>query len=1041
MKVTETAIKRPAGMTMVIMFFVVLGLFGFSKIGADLFPKSDMPVITIISQYPGAGPEEMESQVVNDLEEAVSSLSGLKYSRSWINEGMAFTVLEFTMETDVNVAAADAQKAIDSLMIKLPKEVEKPVVQKVNMNADPVLTLSVSGQRPLNEIYDIVKDTIKTRLETIPGVATINIIGGQKQQVRVNIDRIRMESYGVSVNQVIQLLKAENLNVPSGNIKGSNLQYDVRLVGKFKTLEDIRKLPVPIATGATVSLQEIATINDSFAEIDQYSRLNQVDSVGMTIQKQSDASIVETVKGLRLELAEIQKAMPTDVKIVISDDASIFVNNSLSDTQRTLVEGVIMTGIVLLFFLREWRSVFIVMVAIPTSIIATFMMMYFMGYTFNILSLMGLSLCVGILVDDSIVVLENIHRHLQMGKNPIQAAIDGRKEIGMAAVAITLSDVVVFGPIAFMQGMVGQMFREFGMTVVVATLFSLFVSFTMTPMLAAKFYGQLPDGTKKPKKKFRYWELIGSQTDRIGDFVIEFYRRILVRVLDNRLKALAVIIIALIGALMLIPSIGFEFMSKSDQSKFKITIEMPSGTSLVTTDRVVKDLENKIAKIPEVSHYTATVGSSSGALYSVVTSHLANINIILKPKNERDKTVWEVADITRGWINNYPGVKLKILEAPMPGLSYMEAPIMVEVRGSDNAVLADLAQKMENIIKTTPGTTDVYMSWKEDAKPEYQVIVDRDKASVFGLTAGEIAQGLRAAMAGDKATKIKLNGKDVDIWVQLSDVNRKSVEDISNVTITNRFGQTVLIRQLADIVSSQGPTEIRHKNRERMITILGNYKDVSLSALVKSFEAGFAKMDLPNGYDIGYDGEIKQMSESNSDLFQALLLSLILVYMILVILYESFLTPFIRMLSLPVGIIGAMLALFLTGNSLNIMSLIGIIMLDGLAAKNGTLLIDYTNTLMKRGMNLKDALLEAGSKRLRPIFMTSTTMIFGMLPTALALADGAEIRKGMGIVLVGGLITSTILTPILLPVAYTLLDDLRQMLNKKFKVDKPVKIC
>jgi HAE1 family hydrophobic/amphiphilic exporter-1 len=669
------------------------------------------------------------------------------------------------------------------------------------------------------------------------------------------------------------------------------------------------------------------------------------------------------------------------------------------------------------------------------------MMMYFMGYTFNILSLMGLSLCVGILVDDSIVVLENIHRHLQMGKNPIQAAIDGRKEIGMAAVAITLSDVVVFGPIAFMQGMVGQMFREFGMTVVVATLFSLFVSFTMTPMLAAKFYGQLPDGTKKPKKKFRYWELIGSQTDRIGDFVIEFYRRILVRVLDNRLKALAVIIIALIGALMLIPSIGFEFMSKSDQSKFKITIEMPSGTSLVTTDRVVKDLENKIAKIPEVSHYTATVGSSSGALYSVVTSHLANINIILKPKNERDKTVWEVADITRGWINNYPGVKLKILEAPMPGLSYMEAPIMVEVRGSDNAVLADLAQKMENIIKTTPGTTDVYMSWKEDAKPEYQVIVDRDKASVFGLTAGEIAQGLRAAMAGDKATKIKLNGKDVDIWVQLSDVNRKSVEDISNVTITNRFGQTVLIRQLADIVSSQGPTEIRHKNRERMITILGNYKDVSLSALVKSFEAGFAKMDLPNGYDIGYDGEIKQMSESNSDLFQALLLSLILVYMILVILYESFLTPFIRMLSLPVGIIGAMLALFLTGNSLNIMSLIGIIMLDGLAAKNGTLLIDYTNTLMKRGMNLKDALLEAGSKRLRPIFMTSTTMIFGMLPTALALADGAEIRKGMGIVLVGGLITSTILTPILLPVAYTLLDDLRQMLNKKFKVDKPVKIC
>ncbi|PKM47785.1 MAG: AcrB/AcrD/AcrF family protein [Firmicutes bacterium HGW-Firmicutes-8] len=1045
MKVTELAIKRPAAMTMVIMFFVVLGLFGYSKLGSDLFPKANIPVVTIVSTYPGAGPEEMENQVVDEIEEAVSSLSGLKISRSWCYEGLAFTVLEYSMATDADIAAMDAQKAVDKVMMKLPKDVEKPIVQKIDINAEPVLTLAVSGKRPLNELYDTAKDTIKARLETIPGVASINIIGGQKQQVRVDIDRTRLEAYGLSVNQIVQLLKAENLNVPSGNIKGDRIQYDVRMVGKFKSLEDIEKLPVPLPTGATVPLREIAKVTDGFAEVDQYSRLtmrqgaNQQpvneDAVGLTIQKQSDASIVDTVNGVRQELSDIQKILPSDVKIVVSDDSSTFTTNSLADTKRTLVEGVIMTGLVLLFFLREWRSLVIVMLAIPTSIIATFMMMYLMGYTFNMLSLMGLSLCVGILVDDSIVVLENIHRHLQMGKNPIRAAIDGRQEIGMAAVAITLSDVVVFGPIAFMQGMVGQMFRQFGLTVVVATLFSLFVSFTLTPMMAARFYKYIPD-EEKVKSTNHYWEWVGSKTGSIGNLIVKFYRVVLVWALNNRLKVLAVILALVVGSLALIKPIGFEFMSKSDQGKFKITVEMPPGTGLNVTDKVVKDLEKRLGTIPEISQLFATVGISTSNLYSVTSSHLARIGVVLKPKSERDRTVWEVADEVRKWSVDYPGVKLKILEAQLPGLNNFEAPIIMEVRGKDTAILAGIAQKMKKMVENTPGTTDVEMSWKEDAKPEYQVVIDRDKAAGYGLTGAEIAQALRAAVAGDEASKIKINDKDIDIWVQLSDVNRRNLEDIGNITIPNRYGQTYLVKQLASIVPAKGPTEIRHKNRERMVTITANYKDASLSDLQKQFDTGITKLKLPNGYETGYDGLIKQMNESNSDLAQVLVLSLILVYMILVILYESFLTPFIRMLSLPVGIIGAMVALFATGNSLNMMSIIGIIMLDGLAAKNGTLLIDYTNTLMDKGMKLREALLEAGTKRLRPIFMTSTTMIFGMLPTALALADGAEIRKGMGIVLVGGLFTSTILTPILIPVAYTLLDDFRNWLSRKFRGKK-----
>jgi len=1034
MKITELAIKRPSAMSMIIMFFVVMGMFGYSKIGSDLFPKADIPVVTVISVYPGAGAEEMENQVVEEIEEAVSSLSGLKDTRSWIAEGIATTVMEFTMATDVDIASMDAQKAVDRVMMKLPQDMEKPIVQKVDMNADPVLILAVSGERPLNEIYDIANDTVKERLQTVPGVAAINIVGGKKQQVRVEIDRVKLESYGLSVNQVVGLLQAENLNVPSGNIKGDTMRYDVRLVGEFQSLTDIEKLPVPLPTGATVPLREIASVKNSFAEVEEYSRLNDNEAVGLIIQKQSDASIVDTAESLRDELDSLKAVMPQDINIVVSDDSSTFTKDSLADTQRTLVEGVIMTGLVLLFFLREWRSLVIVMLAIPTSIISTFMMMYFFGYTFNMLSLMGLSLCVGILVDDSIVVLENIHRHLGMGKDADTAAIEGRGEIGMAAIAITLSDVVVFGPIAFMQGMVGQFFKQFGLTVVVATLFSLFVSFTLTPMMAAKFYKYVPESGQK-KKKNRLWEWIGSKSGSLGEFTMAFYRKTLIWALDNRLKVIAVVLAGVIASLCLIPVIGFEFMTKADQGKFKVTVEMPPGTTLSVTDKVVRDLEGRLDKIPEVSHTFSTVGggtSNTSFIGGVSSPHLASIQVILKPKNERDKSVWEVADIARGW-EDYPGVTIKILEAQMAGLNYMEAPIMVEIRGSDMNVLTDLAGKVRGIVEKTPGTDDVYMSWEENAQPEYKVVIDRDKSSAMGLTTGEVAQAMRAAMAGEEASTVTIDNKEMDIWVQLSDVNRKSPEDIGNITVSNRFGQTYLVKQLADIIPAKGPTEIRHKNRSRMVTVLANYKGVSLSTIVNNIETEVAKLDIPNGYDIGYDGEIKQMNDSNTDLAQALVLSLVLVYMILVVLYESFLTPFIRMLSLPCGIIGAMLALLLTGNTLNILSIIGLIMLEGLAAKNGTLLIDYTNTLMERGASLRDALLEAGTTRLRPIFMTSTTMIFGMLPTAMALAAGSEIRRGMGIVLVGGLLTSTILTPILIPVAYTLLDDLKQWLIWKIR--------
>jgi HAE1 family hydrophobic/amphiphilic exporter-1 len=1047
MKVTEIAIKRPAAMIMVVMFFVVLGLFGYQKIGSDLFPDAKIPFVTVIAQYPGAGPEEMEDQITKELEDGLSSLNGLKETRSFIYEGLSLTALEFRMGTDISDAVNDTQKAVDRIMFKLPQDMEKPVIEKFDTNEEPVLTIAVSGSRPVNEIYDLADDTIKSRLETIPGVAAVSITGGQNRQVRIDIDQGKLDLYGLSVNQVIQTLKAENINAPSGNIKDQNTQFDVRLVGKFKSLEDIKYLPITLPRGNHIPIKEIAQISYGYPERTSMNRLNQKEAVVITVQKQSGASIVNTAAELRAELIRLEQSLPEDITMAVANDSSTFITNSLDDTKRTLIEGVIMTGLVLWIFLRDWRSLFIVMLAIPTSIIATFMMMYLFGFTFNILSLMGLSLSVGILVDDSIVVLENIHRHLKSGKDSVQAAIDGRGEIGMAAIAITLSDVVVFGPIAFMEGMVGQYLRQFGLTVVTATLFSLFVSFTLTPMLAAHFYKNHTEerGRERKKKQRTLW--IKDKISALGNLVVNCYLGLLKWSLNHRLKVLAIVMGGVVASIFLIPGIGFEFLTQTDQGKFTIKVEMPAGTVLDDTNRIVEDLEERLTTIPEVANVVSSVGTGGDKFKSVSTPYLADIQVILKPKREREKTVWQVSNLTRAWTEDYPGVDIKVEEAQMVGIDNFGAPIVVEICGQDWEVLQNMAQEIKRKVEEVPGTSDVDMSWHENYQPEYQVVLDRQKTVAFSLTAAEIAQAMRSALTGDEISKIRLEDRDVGIWVRLQGADRKDLSDLGNISVTNRYGRTYLIKQLAAIEAGHGSTEIRHKNKERMISVSANYQNASLSQIQHAIDQSILEMDVPEGYKIEYDGMIEQMEDSNADLVQALILSLILVYMVLVILYESFLTPFIRMLSLPVGIIGALAILYLTGNTLNMLSIIGIIMLDGLAAKNGTLLIDYTNTLMERGLNLKEALLEAGKTRLRPIFMTSTTMIFGMLPTALAFADGSEIRRGMGLVLIGGLFTSTVLTPILIPVAYTLMDDLKKWLknilqakSKKKQLQHPGKL-
>lgn len=1035
MKITELSIKRSAGMTTIVMLFVVLGLVGYWKMSSDLFPKYEAIYVAITTTYPGAGPQEIESQIVDPIEEAVSSISGLKRVTSTAAEGLAWTVLEYRVGTNSDTATNDTQKAVDSIYYKLPEDAEKPVVRKLELNAEPIMTLVLSSDLPLTETYRLADERIKQRLETIPGVARAVLQGGKEREIQVNIDRARLEGYGLSINQVVSRLTLENRDLPGGRIVKRAKEYNVRLLGQFSSLEEIKNLQIPVPGGGSIPLRSFADVQDSYKEVRELSRLDNQEAVGILVQKQSDASIVDTAAAVREEVLRLQKTLPKGTRILIPADSSTFVSNSLNDTKRTLLEGVLMTGLVLMFFLREWRSLVTVILAIPTSIISTFMVMYFCGYTFNMFSLTALSLCVGILVDDSIVVLENIHRHLKMGKSPFQAALDGRREIGMAAVAITLSDVVVFGPMAFMQGIVGQFFREFGMTVIFATLFSLFISFTLTPMLAAKLFRQSgPSVDNDVVKSGTLLQLVSKKFVRLGTWVTDIYRPLLIWSLANRWKVFGLVFLALVASIGLYSSgsIGAGFIAKTDTGNFSISMELAPGTSLEQTNQTFRQVEAKLARIPEVEHYYTALGQGGSVLSAKSGSNIGKISVVLKPKAERKRTVWEITDQVRSWGRLIDADTYTVTEGGLPVISE-DAPIQVEVSGPDGNALVEIADKVEKVVKATPGVTDVVSSWQGLGRPEFQVKIDRVRAAELGLSVAEISQAVRTAMEGDVATLYRDQGKEYDLRVRLLEKDRASELDLNKITLVNSTGQTIRLNQVASVREAAGPLEIRHKNRDHVITISAG-TTAAVGTLADQWDKTWAKMALPPGYQIDYYGSIQYQRESFSDLAFVLLLSLLLIYMVLIVLYESYLTPVIRMLSLPCGLIGALAALAVTRTNLDIMSFIGIIMLDGLAAKNGTLLIDYTNTLMERGMSLREALLEAGTTRLRPIFMTSVTMIFGMLPTALAFADGAEIRRGMGIVLVGGLITSTVLTPIVIPVAYTLVDDAKKLLRKARRI-------
>lgn len=1008
MNITRFSIKRPIGISMIFALIVVLGIFSFFRIGVELLPEVDSPYISVIVSYPGASTESVEQQVTKPIEDVLSSISHFKQVRSATRPGRAEIFVELDSNADADLVAIEATKKVSSIRKELPDDIDEPVVIKRSSDEYPIMEIAVTAPFDASDIYSMAENTFSERLQQAAGVADIELSGGREKEIAVDVDKERLNYYGLTLKDIIQAIKDENVLVSSGSVYSDVKQTTVRLNAQYLSAEEIGTIQIKAANGLYIELQDVATVQARDKRAVTYSRVDGNDAVAIEVYKASGANIVDAADSVLLQLEKLKIEYPDYIFTVVYDQSD-FVRNSLKNTFYTLMEGLFTTGLVLYLFLRGWKSSAAVMIAIPVSLIATFFLMYLSGFTFNMMSLMGMALCIGILVDDSIVVLENIHRYIDEGYPADEAAELGRNEIGMAAIAMTLCDIVVFLPIAFMESSTGQFFKQFGLTIVFATLMSLIVSFTLTPMMASKFYAR---GIKLPKGKI--WDFL----DKAEINTIVTYEKILKKCLLHPKKVLVAVGIFFIVAVLLVPMgiVGSEYMPRTDESAIQVNIELPIGYNAEQTNEVLLLFDDYLLNIPEIEHHLSNV---------TTTESNGKISISLYNRRERSKDVWQIADDIRTFAKtNLGDVKVRVneIQSSVTGVSggktLVRSPIQIELKGSDMSLLIKESEKVQKIFQETAGIKDIKSSYTEGV-PELKVTADRDKLKFYGTTLANVIKSFSAAVSGKNADVLANDpnnrGHDTDITVKFSGSDGFFINDIKSIPVPAENGN-VYLGDIANVEESIGPITIRRVNKERIINIQSNLTDRPLNEVLQELKSKLEQSDLQCTYE--FTGQATSMNDSFKEMAMALSMSLLLIYLLLAVLYESIFTPLIRMFSLPLGIIGAIVCLLLTGNTINLYSLIGILVMDGLVAKNGTLLLDYTLTLMHQGKNALEAVIEAGKVRLKPIFMTALTMVVGMLPTALAMTEGSETRVSMAWVIIGGMITSTVFTLIVIPIIF-----------------------
>ena len=1029
MTITELAIKRSTLVVIVFTALTLLGIFCYRMLNYELIPKIDVPIVMVTTTYPGASADEVESSVTKKLEDALSALENVKSMSSSSQEGYSSIIMELVANTNTDIALEDAQRKVNAILYLLPTGAKAPSLLKFSTDEIPVLKIGVHAKMESTKLYQITKDQIKPRFSKINGVAQVTLLGGDIREIKVNVDRNKLSAYHISISEVYNAVSNSNLQFATGKIEGITSQYTIRLSGKITSLDQLRSIIISKnANGSLIKLSDIAEIVDGIAEHANLSKINGESSIGIQIQKQSDANSVKVCELAKIEMASIETQYASSgLKFEIASDYSVFTLASANAVIEDLGLAIVLVAIVMFLFLHSFRNSFIVLISIPTSLLSVFTAMYVFNFSLNLMTLMALALVIGILVDDSIVVLENIHRHLSMGKEKSKAALDGRNEIGFTAVAITMVDVAVFLPMALISGMIGSFLREFSLVVVFSTLMSLFVSFTITPLLASRF--------SKIEKLTRN-TLIGKIALGFEDIykkLVTFYEKVLRWGLGHRKIVFAVATALFIASFSLIgfSFIGSEFMPNSDRGEFTIQLEGEPQNTLLQSNFLSEKVEKLLFSKPEVVKVSSNIGYSSSNIMSGGSSdqHKSELTVTIVDKKARKQTVVQyAANIKKEILATIPGLKVTVAAASMMGTS--QAPIQVLLRGPDMNEIYKVADQVMYLIKNVPGINDIRLS-VEKSKPEMHISLDRDKMSMLGLSVADVGNTLQLAFAGNTDLQYSELGTDYDIDVKLDQFDRKKTDDIGSITFKNSKGEIIELRQFANISQSLGPNKLERYNRISSLTINAEVFGRPVGTVGDDIKKLIAQNIHSNTVTIDYIGQLQQQSEAFGSLFFALAAAILLVYFVMVALYNSYLYPFVVLFSLPVALIGALLALALTGQNISVFVLIGMIMLMGLVAKNAILLVDFTNKLKEDGASILDALVEAGKERLRPILMTTVAMVFGMLPLAISTGASSEIKNGLAWVIIGGLISSLLLTLVLVPCVYFTAETIKTKLFAK----------
>jgi HAE1 family hydrophobic/amphiphilic exporter-1 len=1021
MSITELAIKRPSLIVVIFSVLTFLGYLSYTNLNYELMPKFSIPVVTVTTIYPGASPSEVENSVTKRIEDALSDLENLDEIKSTSMEAVSSIILRLKPNANTDIAMQNAQRKINAVLSTLPDDVQSPSLGKFSFDEMPVIRMGVTAKMPPSELYALVKDEISPTLAKLKGAAKISIVGGEERIVSINISRRQAEQYRISILQISQAVNNANLEFPTGKLSDENTQTVIKLKGKYQSLDDIRNLVVASdrVSGAKIRLSQVANVNDGTKEIKTFSRIDGKNSIGLLVQKQNDANAVVLSKLVKAELKKIEQTYSKyNLKFDIASDSSDFTLAAADAVMVDLGLAIFIVALCMLLFLHSLRNSFIVMIAIPASLISVFIAMYLLGYSLNLMTLLAISLVVGILVDDSIVVLENIYRHLEMGQDKRTAAVKGRAEIGFTALGITLVDVVVFLPLTMVGGIISNILSQFSMVVVLSTLMSLFVSFTLTPLLASRM-AKLETVNKKNPFGFLlhiFESFIDGMTKNYG-YVLAWSLR------HKRYVILATIAI-FFGSFQLVSRgyVGSEFVSQGDRAEFIIGLELPQNATLMQTNAAVLNVEEYLFKNADVTGVFSSVGTTSAGLGgTLATLNKAEVNVKLVPKEERELEAGLFAHHVKLELEKIlPGVKVTSAAVSIMG-NANEAPVELSVTGNSIPDNIKTVTMLADKLKAIKGTSEVKMSF-EAGNPEVSVEVDRDQMAELGLSMEIVGLTMQTAFSGNTKAEYAEKGKDYDINIQYDDFNRKRERDIAELTFINNRGEVIKLSQFAKIGQSSGASKLERKNRIPTVTLTSQVLGVSSGAVVSELTEYIKETKFSPTVTIAFEGNAKNMQESFSNLAFALIASILFVYLIMVALYDSYIYPFVVLFSIPVAVVGALLALALSMQPLSIFSILGMIMLIGLVAKNAILIVDFANQLKAEGKNSVEALIESGKTRLRPILMTTLSMITGMMPIAFAHGAGAEWKSGLAWVLIGGLTSSMVLTLVVVPCVYLIID-------------------